>query len=68
MLMHLLHSNVVLTLGNGGKAGSIYMLLVAICGMFLTCLCESSILSTRLRSMANSFEAMAEMASIAPTA
>ena len=30
--------NVVLTLSNGGKAGTIYMLLVAICGMFFVCL------------------------------
>ena len=30
--------NVVLTLSNGGKAGSIYMLLVAIVGAFFTCL------------------------------
>ena len=36
----LLPSNVVLTLGNGGKAGTIYMLLAAICGLFFTCLCE----------------------------
>ncbi len=33
-------SNVVLTLGNGGKAGTVYMLLVAICGVFFVCLCE----------------------------
>ena len=30
--------NVVLTLGNGGKAGTIYMLLIAICGVFFVCL------------------------------
>ncbi|KAM0794843.1 amino acid/polyamine transporter I [Usnea florida] len=30
--------NVVLTLSNGGKAGTIYMLLVAICGLFFVCL------------------------------
>ncbi len=33
-------SNVVLTLGNGGKAGTVYMLLVAIVGVFFVCLCE----------------------------
>jgi len=33
--------NVVLTLSNGGKAGTIWMLLVAICGMFFVCLCKS---------------------------
>lgn len=30
--------NVVLTLPNGGPAGTIYMMLVAICGAFFTCL------------------------------
>ncbi|KAL2054419.1 hypothetical protein ABVK25_005167 [Lepraria finkii] len=30
--------NVVLTLSNGGTAGTIYMLLVAICGVFFVCL------------------------------
>lgn len=34
-------SNVVLTLGNGGKAGTVYMLLVAIFGLFLVCLCKA---------------------------
>ena len=37
---HLLPSNVVLTLSNGGKAGTIYMLLVAICGLFFVCICR----------------------------
>ena len=37
---YFLPSNVVLTLSNGGKAGTIYMLLVAICGLFFVCLCE----------------------------
>ena len=33
-------SNVVLTLPNGGKAGTIYVLLIAIVGMFFSTLCE----------------------------
>ena len=44
------------------------MLLVAICGLFFTCLCELDHLNTRLHLAVNSDEAMAEMASMAPTA
>ena len=58
----------VLTLSNGGKAGTIYMLLVAICGVFFVCLCELNIFEYQSHLIVNNFEAMAEMASIAPTA
>ena len=57
----------VLTLSNGGKAGTIYMLLVAICGLFFVCLCRLEGFDFRVRT-ANALKAMAEMASIAPTA
>lgn len=40
MLTNSFYSNVVLTLPNGGKAGTIYMLIVAIFGLFFVCLCE----------------------------
>ena len=68
VLTYFLPSNVVLTLSNGGKAGTIYMLLVAICGVFFVCLCESNSLDRRICPAADTYEAMAEMASIAPTA
>lgn len=55
-------------MSNGGKAGTIYMLLVAICGVFFVCLCRLDIFGYYLHFMVNTREAMAEMASMAPTA
>lgn len=64
----ILPSNVVLTLSNGGKAGTIYMLMVAIFGLFFVCLCESELASGRRTQWLTPAQAMAEMASMAPTA